>query len=219
MSTVTDVASTTSSTSSTSTSTLSSSYDAFLQLLCAELENQNPLDPLDSTEFVTQLAQYSALEQQISTNDKLAEVLTALDSFSSSSAVSYIGLTVEAESDSVTVDAGEGATFVYELDAAADEVEITIEDADGNTVWSGSGETASGRHTLEWDGLDEDGNAVPAGTYTITVNATDSSGNAIDTATYLKGTVTGVDTSSGSTVLEIDGGAEVDVDDVVRVTA
>lgn len=218
MTTVTDATSASTSTTSTAASSWTASYDTFLQLLCTQLENQDPLDPMDSTEFVTQLVQYSALEQQISTNDKLESVLSALDSFSSSSAVSYIGRTVEAEADTVTVDEGEGATWTYDLESAADEVTLTITDADGNEIWSGSGETSSGSHTFEWDGCDADGDAVADGSYTLTVKATDASGTAVDSTTYIRGTVTGVDTSSGSTVLEI-GDTEVDLDDVVRVTA
>ncbi len=218
MTTVSDVSNTTGSTNTSAASSWAASYDTFLQLLCTQLENQNPLDPLDSTEFVTQLAQYSALEQQISTNDKLESVLSALDGCSGSFAVSYIGRTVEAVADTVTIDQGEGAEWIYNLGSAAEEVTLEITDDQGEVVWSGSGETSAGRHTLEWDGCDSAGKPLPDGSYTLKVTATDADGKAVTSTTCIRGTVTGVDTSSGTTVLEL-GDTEVELENVVRVTA
>jgi len=212
--------STTSSTSTSSSSGLSADYDTFLQLLCAQLENQNPLDPTDATQFTSQLVQYSNLEQQIATNDKLDSVLSSLSTSTLSSSVGYLGHVVEAEGDSVTVqsDGTVDATWGYDLDSAASSVTLTITDSSGNTVWSGTGETASGSHSLEWDGTDSDGNAVDAGTYTLTVTALDSSGNAIDTTTSIKGTVTAVDSTDGTTTLEL-GGTSVSLSDITRLAA
>jgi flagellar basal-body rod modification protein FlgD len=212
--------STTSTTSTSSSSGLSADYDTFLQLLCAQLENQNPLDPTDATQFTSQLVQYSNLEQQIATNDKLDSVLSSLSTSTFSSGVGYLGHVVEAEGDSITVqsDGTVDATWGYDLDSAASSVKLTITDSSGETVWTGTGDTAAGSHALEWDGTDSDGDTVDAGTYTLTVTALDSSGNKIDVTTSIKGTVTAVDSTDGTTSLEL-GGTSVSLSDITRLAA
>lgn len=212
--------STTSTSSSNSSTSLSASYEMFLTLLTTQLQTQNPLDPVDSTEFTSQLATYAQLEQQISTNEKLDTVLSSIDSLSFSSGVGYIGMTVEAEGDTLAVDDGGAVdgSWKYALDGEAEDVTLKIVDSDGNVVWSGSGDTASGSHDFTWDGKDSNGNAVGAGQYTLQVTATDSAGKTVDSSISITGTVTAVDSSSGSTVLEI-GDTEVDLSDITRLAA
>lgn len=218
---VTSVDSTTSSTttsSSTTSTTLSASYEMFLQLLTTQLQTQNPLDPMDSTEFTSQLATYAALEQQISTNDKLDEVISGLDSLSLSSGVGYLGYSIEADTDTLSVsdDGSVDANWKYSLGSDASKTTLTVVDSDGNTVWTGTGETSSGSHSFTWDGTDTSGNAVEAGDYTLQVSATTSSGTAITSSISIAGTVTAVDSSSGSAVLEL-GDTQVDLADVTRL--
>lgn len=203
---------------SSSSASLSADYDTFLQLLCAQLENQDPLDPTDTSEFTSQLVQYSSLEQQINTNDKLDSVLNTLNSSSLSSGVGYLGHSVEAAGNQVTVqdDGTVDAAWIYDLDAKASSVKLTVTDSDGNTVWSGTGDSGAGRHTLDWDGTDSNGNVVSDGTYTLSVSAIDSAGNDVGVTTSIRGTVTGVNSTSGSTVVEL-GGTSVALDDVTRV--
>lgn len=212
--------STTSTSSSNSSNSLSASYEMFLTLLTTQLQTQNPLDPVDSTEFTSQLATYAALEQQISTNDKLDEVLSSIGTLSFSSGVGYLGMTVEADSDTLAVDDGGAVdgSWKYALDGEAEDVTLKIVDSDGNVVWSGKGDTASGSHDFTWDGKDSKGNAVTAGQYTLQVTATDSADKTVDSSISITGTVTAVDSSSGSTVLEI-GDTEVDLSDITRLAA
>jgi len=213
-------ASTTTTSSSTSTSTLSADYDMFIQLLCAQLENQDPLDPTDATEFTNQLVQYANLEQQMATNDKLDEVLSSIDLMSMSSGVGYMGHTVEAEGDTISVqdDGTVDAAWVYSLDSAATDVTLTVTDEDGNVVWEGSGDAAKGRNDFTWDGKDSDGNTVEGGAYTLTVEATDADGAAIGSTTYVSGKVTGVTSSDGTTILEL-GEMGITLDAITRLAS
>lgn len=211
---------TTSTSSSSTTSGLSADYDMFIQLLVAQLQYQDPLDPTDATEFTNQLVQYSNLEQQIATNDKLDEVLSSLDTFGLSSGVGYMGHTVEAQGDTISVqdDGTVDADWVYYLDSDASDVALTITDEDGNVVWEGTGTTTSGRNTFTWDGTDSDGNVVEGGAYTLTVAATDASGDSVDSTTYVSGKVTGVTSSDGTTILEL-GDMGVTLDAVARLAS
>ena len=213
-------ASTTTTSSSTSTSTLSADYDMFIQLLCAQLENQDPLDPTDATEFTNQLVQYSNLEQQMATNDKLDEVLSSIDLMSMSSGVGYMGHTVEAEGDTISVqdDGTVDAAWVYSLDSAATDVTLTVTDDSGNVVWEGSGDAAKGRNEFTWDGKDSDGNTVDGGAYTLSVAATSADGTTIGSTTSVSGKVTGVTSSDGTTILEL-GEMGITLDAITRLAS
>lgn len=194
---------TTTSSSSTSTSSLSSTYNMFLTVLCKQLQSQNPLDPMDTNQFTSQLVQYSSVEQQIKTNDNLSKMLDQFSALTSSNGVAYIGHTVQATGDTNTLTDG-SATWSYNLGSAASDVTLTLTDSEGKTVWTGSGDTASGQHTLNWDGKTTSGTQLAdGGNYTLSVSATDSAGASVATSTAIRGKVTGVDTSSGSTELTV----------------
>lgn len=219
VSTITSTTSTNTS-SSTSSSGLSADYDMFIQLLVAQLKNQDPLDPTDATEFTSQLVEYSNLEQQMATNDKLDDVLSSISSLSLGTGVGYMGHTVEAQGDEISVqdDGTVDASWVYSLGSAASDVTLTISDEDGNVVWEGSGDTASGRNTFTWDGKDSDGNTVDGGAYTLAVKAADASGTSISSTTYVSGKVTGVSSVDGTTVLEL-GEMGITLDAITRLAA
>ncbi|WP_247877785.1 flagellar hook assembly protein FlgD [Azospirillum thiophilum] len=202
---------------------MSDSYETFLTLLLKQLEVQDPTNPVDTTTFTTQIVQLSSLEQQMSTNDKLDELNSTVSELSSStlgsgsSAISYYGKTVEAEGATTPLQDGE-ATWEYDMDTAASSVKLTITDSSGNTVYSDtSSSTAAGTHEVTWDGVGTDGQSYSSGTYTLSVTALDASGKAIDTTTRFKGTVTSVDSSSGTAVLSV-GGVSVSADDVLSVS-
>ena len=76
---------------STSASTVASQYQTFLKMLTTELQNQDPTQPLDSSQFTSQLAQFSSLEQQLQTNSNLSNLITAQQSATFNSAIGYIG--------------------------------------------------------------------------------------------------------------------------------
>ena len=153
-------------------------------------------------------------------NDKLDEVINTLSSLSLSNGTGYLGHTVEAEGDEISVedDGTVDAGWVYELDDTAASVTLTVTDADGNVVWSGEGESASGRHTFDWDGTDSDGNTVDGGAYTLTVSATDSSGDTVDSTTYVSGTVTAVSSVDDTAVVEL-GDMAIALTSITRLAA
>ncbi|WP_247892173.1 flagellar hook capping FlgD N-terminal domain-containing protein [Azospirillum sp. Sh1] len=216
----------TSSSNSSSTTSASDTYQTFLTLLTTQLQNQDPTNPVDTTSFTTQLVQMSSLEQQISTNDKLDELTSTVSDLASSvtsslgttsGAVSYYGKMVEAEGSTTPLQDGE-ATWEYDLESAASSVKLTITDSNGNTVYSDvSSSTAAGTHEVTWDGIGTDGKSYSSGTYTLSVTALDASGNAIDTTTRFKGTVTAVDSSSGTAVLTV-GGVSLSADKVLTLS-
>lgn len=202
----------TSSTSSSATTAASEAYTTFLTVLTTELTNQNPLDPTDTSEFTGQLIQLASLEQQVDTNSQLETMTSSLNALTASMGIGYMGSTVTADGDTAPLQDG-SASWVYTLDGDAESVTLTITDEDGNTVWTGSGDTSEGSHTLTWDGTGTDGNTYSDGSYTLTVSATDADGDTVSSSTQIVGTVTGVDSSGDTTELLL-GDVSVDIGDI-----
>lgn len=169
---------------------LENDLDRFLTLLVTQLQHQDPLDPLDANEFTNQLVQFANVEQQIYQNANLEEIVQLQRDSQVAAMVSYIGSTIETSGNALPLENGE-ATASYTLGEAAADAAIAIIDELGDVVLMTSANTAPGRHLFEWDGLDNQGNAVPDGTYRIQVNAKRSDGSPIDAATTTFGRVTG----------------------------
>lgn len=207
---------TTSSSSASSSSTLTSSD--FLSLLVSELQNQNPLDATSTTDLVNQLSSYANFSQQQSINSNLTSLASSFSSLVTLNSVNYIGHTVEAKTDTATLSNG-SATFGYSLSSTAENVSISIKDSSGNTVWTGTGTGNSGSNTFTWDGKDSSGKQLSDGDqYAISVTATDSAGNSVFNYTTVTGTVTGIDTSTSTPSLTVNG-VSVSAANIVGVTS
>jgi flagellar basal-body rod modification protein FlgD len=207
----------TSSTSSTSSSTTLSSSD-FLNLLISELKNQNPLDATSTTDFINQLTSYATYDQQSSLNTSMTSLASSFSSLVTLNSVNYIGHTVEAKTDTATLTDG-AATFGYSLSSAASDVSISIKDSSGNTVWTGSGSGDAGSNTFTWDGKSSDGTQLAdGGQYTMSVTATDSAGNSVYQYSTVTGKVTGIDASSSTPALIVNG-VSVSASNVIGVTS
>ncbi len=171
---------------------LAENFETFLTLLTTQLQNQDPLDPLDSGEFTSQLVQFTSVEQAINTNDNLEALLILTQAASTGNAVTYIGKSVTFKGDAAMLSAGQ-AQWQYNLESQATETTIVVSDDSGKVVYSQSGQVAPGEHDFVWDGSDNAGNALPDGLYTVQVSATDASGGNILVDTFVTGAVTGVD--------------------------
>jgi flagellar basal-body rod modification protein FlgD len=216
--TASSVASTAATSSSTSTAASSLTSSDFLNLLVSELQNQNPLDPTNSTDFINQLTSYANFDQQQTLNTNLSSLATSFNSLMTLNSSNYIGKTVEAKGDTGTLQNGQ-VSFGYSLNSAASSVTLTVKDSAGNAVWTGSGTTTAGANSFAWDGKTTDGTQLSnGGQYSLSVTATDSSGNSVYGYTTISGKVTGVDSSSGTAKLTI-GNTSVSTSNVIGVTS
>jgi flagellar basal-body rod modification protein FlgD len=193
--------------SAASISQLSNNYSTFLTLLTSQLQNQDPLSPMDSTQFTQQLVEFSGVEQQIQTNQQLSSLADQFKAATAGSSLSYLGRDAIMQSDTTTLPSGGDANWDYNLASTANNVSLTVEDASGRTVFTTTGQNSSGDHLFTWDGKDANGTLQPAGNYKLVVSATDASGAAITSTTTIRETISGVDfsgttpqiiTSSGS---------------------
>ncbi len=187
-------------------STTTLGKDDFLKLLMTQMQNQDPTQPTDDTEFVSQLAQFSSVEQMTDMNDTMNQLLVAQASANQTADANLVGKTVKYTSSTVTLGATTPVTLGGTLSGAAADVTATITNSAGQVVRTiDFGSQAAGNFTGTWDGKDANGAALPQGSYTISLAAKDSSGNALTTTTNATGVVQGVNFSSGAAQLVVNG--------------
>jgi flagellar basal-body rod modification protein FlgD len=184
---------------------LAENFDTFLTLLTTQLKNQDPLSPMDSTQFTQQLVQMTGVEQQLMTNDLLKQLVGNTGS-GISAAVSLIGKDVRALSDTAKLGGGE-AKWTYKLDRDATDVKLEVLDSNGKVVHAAAPtDNKAGDHRFTWDGKGASGSALPDGLYKLRITAKDGSGTPVSLTTYVEGVVTGVQQADGQTQLTINGG-------------
>ncbi len=208
--------------SSTPSATASSTLgkDDFLRLLVAQLKNQDPLNPMDNSQFVAQTAQFSSLEQLQNMNktlDKLAAAQSGNGGAVGASAL--LGKTVTVNGSPVALDGTRSATLAYALPAAATSVAIRVYDESGTAVRTMVvGQQGGGTHQAVFDGLDDNGRRLSAGAYTYQVAAADATGRALSGVYTGGGQVTGINLE-GSTVMLMLGNQRVPLSSLVSVIA
>jgi len=207
-------ASSSTSSNSSSASSASNAYNTFITLLTSQLQHQDPLNPTNTDTFTQELIQLSGVEQQLATNQTLSSMNTDLTTITQANGLGYVGKTVTAAGATSPLQSGT-AQWDYTLNSVASTVTLNVQDSSGNTVYSTSGNPASGQHSFSWNGTTSGGSTAPSGDYTLSVSATDTNGDAVSTTTSMVGQVTGVDTSSGSTQLLV---GDIDVP-IANVTA
>jgi flagellar basal-body rod modification protein FlgD len=190
----------------------------FLELLCAQMANQDPTKPVDSTTFVAELAQFSALEQQQNTNDTLTQMLELQQSSAGNNAVAMVGKDALYNSNEMSLGT-KGGTISVDATLAADAGSVTmiVADADGNLIRQQDfGPTQAGKQTFVWDGMNQNGAEQEPGTYSITVSATDVSGTAVGASQQSRGRITGVTFDNGTSQLLI-GTTVIPISDVQSI--
>jgi flagellar basal-body rod modification protein FlgD len=168
--------------------------DDFLQLLVAQLKNQDPLNPSDPTEFTAQLAQFSSLEQLFNVNESLEQMSSGNTELERLSALSLLGREVVSESGSFRLAEGTTVKLGYQLQDSADEVQIHVRDQANRTVATLTANSLqAGEHFFEWDGVDDNGQVAPPGEYNLLVSALRGEDEAVTVSPLVSGLVTGVD--------------------------
>ena len=198
----TPVTSSKSTTASTATPGIADNFQTFLTLLTTQLQNQNPLDPLDTNQFTQQLVQFAGVEQQLKSNDQLKSLIDIEKSAQATAALAYVGNTVAV--DGSTAKFNGQAIWNLKTDNATT-AKITITAANGQTAFSGNFSMNAGSTGFVWDGKGNDGSTWPAGAYKLTATAKDSSGNDVAIATEVQGVVDSVDLTATPALLSING--------------
>ncbi len=213
--------STTNSAGTTSTSSaqsaLNQNYNTFLTLLTTQIQNQDPLSPMDSSQFTQQLVAFSGVEQQINTNSNLSQLIALQNTSEQISALPLVGDNIQYSSATAPLSDG-SATYSYSLPTSAGSVSLVIEDAKGNTVYATTGNTSAGSSTFTWDGQTFNGGQEPdGGLYSLHVTATAVNGTAITPTITASGTVTGIVTTNNTATFNV-GGVSVPFTELVSVS-
>ncbi len=195
---------------------LTDDFDTFLTLLTTQLENQDPLSPMDSTEFTNQLVQFSNLEQQITQTGKLDDLLATQVAAQNAAAVGYLGKTVQASAPFTKLTDGT-ADIPYAIPAGAVEVSMAIVNGDGQLVRVESLDPAELAGEFAWDGKNADGVQLDDGTYGVSLIAMNGDGQPMPGAnTFFTATAEEVIVENGAITLMV-GGVAVPLNDVISV--
>jgi flagellar basal-body rod modification protein FlgD len=203
----------TTTTASTTTTGIADNFQTFLTLLTTQLQNQNPLDPLDTNQFTQQLVQFAGVEQQLKSNDQLKSLIDIQKSAQATQALIYVGNTVAVDGSTQQFDGS--ATWNLKATKAATAA-ITITNSTGQTVYSGNFALNQGNASFVWDGKGNDGTQWPAGAYKLTATGKDTTGKDVAIATEIQGVVDSVDLTSSPALLSI-GGQNYTTDQIRRV--
>ena len=206
-----------SSSSSSASPTTTLGKDDFLKLLTTELQNQDPTQPVDDTQFVAELAQFSSLEQLQNISSQMNTLITASSSSSEMAATALIGKQVSYDASGVDLVSGTPPSVQVKLASPAT-VTAVVTNSSGTVVRAlNLGYQAAGTFSLGWDGTDQGGKALPSGSYGLALSATASDGSSATVQAQAQGTVQGV-TSSNNTPEVVIGTQLVPLSNVIQIT-
>jgi flagellar basal-body rod modification protein FlgD len=193
--------------------------EAFLKLLVAQISNQDPLKPMEGTEFVSQLSQFAMVEQAIAQSTQLGNVSAQLGGIANNDATALVGKQVTVRGKTMAFDGLTATTSAVTLDAPAAKMTAQIVDSNGKTVRTIElGARPAGAVPITWDGKDANGQPSPKGTYTLRIEASTADGKPVTTTQDVVGTVTKITFDKGYPELTLDNGATASIAELVAVT-
>lgn len=199
----TNTPATTTATAAASAPTIGADYNMFLKLLTTQMQNQDPLNPMDTSQYTQQLVQYSQVEQSVQQTSTLKDILTRLTAQDMAQASSYIGK--EATFAGATAALGsKPATWDWSTGSGVSSLTATVTDASGSVVATRPVDPAA-KGRFSWDGTRDDGSKAAAGAYTLALTALDSSGTAMTASANAVGVVDGVSAANGTVSVDVDG--------------
>jgi flagellar basal-body rod modification protein FlgD len=191
-------------TTALASSQIAGNFQSFLTLLTTQLQNQNPLDPLDTNQFTQQLVEFAGVQQQLNTNDSLATLVSLQKTAQSTQALGFVGKTAVVNGSTAALTK---STATWELSVPANsDVNVTIANSSGQTVFSGNYSVSAGNNQpFTWNGQGSAGTQLPDGNYNLTATAKDSSNNTVAVTTQVQGVVSSVDLTQSPPLLSING--------------
>jgi flagellar basal-body rod modification protein FlgD len=201
MTTTTTPTTTTNSTASTataagsaSTQQLAGNFNTFLTLLTTQLQNQDPLNPIDTNQFTQQLVEFASVEQQVDMNTNLQTLISLQQTNEAAAAMQYLGSNVTLSGSNATLAAGSPATWNLNSPSPATG-NVTITSSTGQVAFTGTVSLNAGAQTYSWNGQGNNGVTWPAGQYSLAITATGANNQSVSVSTQTQGTVSGVNLS------------------------
>ena len=187
---------------------LGSNLNDFLKLLMTQLQNQDPTQPLDTSQFTSQLVQFASVEQQVNANTNLTSLIQLTQGGQMLQAGALVGKQVDAQSSTLAL---QNSSATLELQPTTSEpVTVSISSSSGVTLATQQVQASSGGTSWTWNGTTSAGQTLPDGTYTVAV--TDANGNAVPFGVV--GTVTGVQKSGSDVMVNLSNGQQVSLSSI-----
>jgi flagellar basal-body rod modification protein FlgD len=186
------------------TQQIAGNFNEFLQLLTTQLQNQDPLDPLDTNQFTQQLVEFAGVQQQIDMNSNMQTLISLQQTTAATEALQLVGSSVTLSGNSATLASNSPATWNLNASAGGTAA-ITITNSAGQTAFTGTTTLNAGTNSYSWNGQGNNGVTWPAGSYTIAVSGTGASGQAITVTSQVSGTVSAVNMSATPPTLTVNG--------------
>jgi flagellar basal-body rod modification protein FlgD len=182
----------------TALNSLTNNFGDFLNLLMTQLQNQDPTSPMDTNQFTSELVQFASVEQQISTNSALTQLISLNQAGELMQSSAMVGKQVLLNSTALPVQNGSG-TLQFTA-GAAEPVAIAIYNSAGQQVYDTSLNANAGTNSFTWNGTGSNGVQVPDGAYTVAVEGANPDGSTTALPFTVQGTITGVQTNSSGTL-------------------
>lgn len=191
----------------------------FLRLLTTQLQNQDPTDPMDTEDMITDLTAFNQLEASLQLNESMDVLVNGLASLQTMQAAGLIGKSVRVAAERFEHQAGQSEQLKLSLDQPLSDVTLVISDDSGLVREIPVGTLNAGEELVNWDGLDSLGQAVPTGIYQVTAYGTDEQGEIQSIATIVPARITSVAINGeGGLKLSLATGEIVDMDSVREIT-
>ena len=198
--------SSTSSTAPTGSQTIAGNFNTFLQLLTTQLQNQDPLSPLDTTQFTQQLVEFASVEQQLNMNTNLQTLISMQQTSEATSALQLVGNTVTVNGNAAALSNATSSPATWSINSSAPATgTVTITSSAGTTAYTGTVALNSGTQGFSWNGVGNSGQTWPDGTYTMTISATSANGQPVTVSTQVQGVVTAVNINQNPPTLTVSG--------------
>lgn len=190
---------------------ISSDFETFIKMLTVQMQNQDPLNPVDSADFAVQLATFSTVEQQVLTNTLLTTLGDHLGALSVTQLSGWIGM--EARAEMPVEFTGAPVNLTLNPESLADQVQLVVRNSQGTEVQRLNVSTQGGEY--EWPGLDSFGNPLISGTYEITVESFASGEPIGSSPTEVHALVVEARNDNGQPTLVMEGGQQVGADRIL----
>ena len=181
-------------------------FNTFLTLLTTQLQNQDPLSPMDTSQFTSQLVEFASVEQQINMNTNLQSLMSMQQTSESLQALQLVGANVTINSNTATLSnaTGSPATWGFSSPSPATGA-VTITSSTGQVAFTGTTSLTAGSQTYTWNGQGNNGVTWPDGNYTLSINATGANGQAVTVSTQVQGTISSVNVSQNPLQVTVGG--------------
>ncbi len=199
-------ASTAAAVNSSASQQIAGNFDEFLQILTTQLQNQDPLDPMDTNSFTQELVEFASVEQQIDTNTNMQTLISLQQASTDLAGLQLVGATVTVSGTSAALSNATNSPATWTLNSpSAATANVSITNSSGQTVFTGTTSLNAGTQTYTWNGQGTNGVTWPDGNYTLAISATGANGQAVTVSTQVQGVVSAVNTSANPPTLTVGG--------------